>query len=250
MKGYLLLSVHRTGSYWLCSLANDTERMGRANEWLKPSFLQIRPSSYSPEAFFDLVIEKASTENGRFGVKIFPEHLKWVKAQYGFDFIAECRERYETRIIYLERRDRLSQALSFARGRMTRQWKSTSSTRGDEAYDFAAICRAYFDIERSYAFWRAYFTLQNLDRAEFFYEDLLPDPMPYLHALAAHLCVQAPVQQRTDLVIQRDSLTEEWLARFKDDLGSRSVLEAYTPGQGRGLKSLGRLLRGYRFAKP
>ncbi len=222
MKGYLLLSLHRSGTYWLCDLANAEAKMGSAGEWLKPKHLGVRPEDFTAESFFQLVIQKA-TANGFFGVKIFPTHLRWVQEFYGFDFIAECQKRHEVKLIFVERRDRMKQAVSFAKSKMTGQWKSTAQRTGEAEYDFDEICRARFYLEEGYAYWRAYFGLRDLKPDSFAYEDLVSDPSPFLRALTSHFGVEPPAELRSVLQVQRDASTDLWIERFRAE-SDRNVL--------------------------
>ena len=226
MKGFLVLTEARSGSNWLGSITNNTGQMGRSGEWLDCLNSDIRPSDYSPSEFFNLVIDKGRSGNDRFGVRVFPWHLHWVQHQCGFDFVAECLKRHETKLLLLYREDRMRQAISYARGVMTSQWTSRIAKKGPEVYNFKDICRAYFHIERSFAFWRAYLTMHGHSYAEFAYEDLLSDPTPYIRTLADQLEVETPTELRTDLKIQRDELTEKWIRQFRTDLASHNVMES------------------------
>ncbi|WP_421915675.1 Stf0 family sulfotransferase [Mesorhizobium sp.] len=197
--------------------------MGISEEWLDPVYLGFDPVEY--DALERTFIQKASTENGRFAVKLFPRHLHWSKEKFGKDFLFEIRKKHELGIIVLERRDRVRQAISFYRARMSGLWTSRDQGREQPLpYDFAEICQAYFQIEQSYAFWKAYLKLSELDFRQFYYEDLLHDPQPYIEAVAGFMDVPAagatPV---SELRIQRDSLTEDWSARFRKDATAKGA---------------------------
>jgi LPS sulfotransferase NodH len=225
LKGVAVLTEGRSGSNWLASLTNATGVMGRSAEWLNSSYLGFDPRDY--ETLEQTVVQKGTTENGRFSIKVFPRHLLWSKAKFGKDLLFEMRKRYDLSFVILERRDRLRQAISFYRARMSGVW--TSRHKGEQAslaYDFAEISRAYFQIEQSYAFWRAYLSLPELGSLQFVYEELQDDPNPYVQAVAALLDVEAPeVRPVSSLRIQRDGVTEEWTARFREDAAKRGAIE-------------------------
>ena len=216
MRGVAILTEARSGSEWLGSLTNNTGRMGKSAEWLGVPDLGFLPASL--DELLDAVIEKGATPNDRFAVKLFARHLRWAQELYGGDFLQALRERHQVELIFLERRDRLRQAVSYARAIMTGRWKSNSvRTTGAESYDFAAIYRAYFYIERGYAFWHAYLRLMGLEHQHFFYEDLLADPKPFLDAMASLQGVAFEGDFKTELNIQRDGRTEEWMRRFQEE---------------------------------
>lgn len=222
MNGILILTEGRSGSNWLGSLLKNTGAMGVPNEWLDLSLLGSRPAS--AEAYLDAIMSKATTPNGRFAVKLFPRHLHFAQMEYGIDFVRECRRRFDVGLVRLGRADRMLQAISYARGMMTEQWTSRNEARATPVYDFKAITQAYFYIERSEAFWNAYLALNRLDAQRFIYEEMVPDPRPFVEACAGMLDVAFDGALRSDLKVQRDDLTEEWLARYRQDLLTESVL--------------------------
>jgi LPS sulfotransferase NodH len=226
MKGYILLSEARSGSSWICSIANGTGEMGKATEVLGQRFLDVRAGQVSPEEFFRLVLEGASTENARFGMKIFPKHLKWAQSQFGFDFISKCQAAHDVKLVLFRRRDRIAQAISLHRARITSQWTSQKPQVGEPKYSFEEICSAYFQIAESEIFWRSYCELRQLEVETFFYEDLRDDPSPYLNAIATHLDVSRGAETSSDLRVQRDKTTDEWRRRFEEDARSRGVFVA------------------------
>ncbi|MER8628834.1 Stf0 family sulfotransferase [Mesorhizobium opportunistum] len=230
MKGVAILTEARSGSEWLGSLANSTGLLGNSAEWLDTANLGFKPKSF--DELLSAVIDRGGTANGRFAVKLFPRHLHWSQAKHGADFLAECVRRHTMGLILLERRDRLRQAISYCRAKASGGWRSTMD-RADlvPQYDFAGICRAYFLIEQSYAFWEAYLRLADLPHDHFFYEDLLDDPRPYVASVARQLSVEMPdCEFKTNLRLQRDTHTEEWVERFQDDARSGDVL-AHLPEQ-------------------
>ncbi len=224
MKGYIMLSEGRSGSNWLGSMANKTKKLGHMTEWLGQEYFDKKIDQYTVDEFVGMVMGKAVSENGRFAIKIFPRHIHYVNAHLGFDFIRKCMDEHETKLIFLTRRDTFAQAISLVRGIQTRQWTSRNEKSGSEEYDFSALCRAYFYISRSNQYWDAYLGVNNFDHDRFVYEDLLSDPTPLLETIADALDVQEQLEWNTDLKIQRDTKTKEWLERFREDVKSQNVV--------------------------
>jgi len=226
LKGVAVLTEGRSGSSWLGSLTNATGIMGNSKEWLKPLYLGPEPRSY--DVLEETVIHKSSTENGRFAVKVFPRHLVWSKGKCGKDFLLEIRKKHDLGFITLERRDRLRQAISFYRASVSNSWASWYKGAGSPVpYSFAGISQAFFQIEQSYAFWRAYLDLSQLPSRHFVYEDLLDDPQPYLEAVAGLLDVPVPAAVPvSQFKIQRDDLTEDWVSRFRHGAAEMGAIEA------------------------
>ena len=224
MKGYIMLSEGRSGSNWLGSMANTTKKLGHMTEWLGKEYHDKNIDQYTVDEFVGMVMGKAVSENGRFAIKIFPRHIHYVNSRLGFDFIKKCIAEHETKVIFLTRRDTFAQAISFVRGIQTRQWTSRKEKQGREEYDFDALCRAYFYVSRSNQYWDAYLGVNEMDHERFVYEDLLSDPTPLLELIATALDVQEKLEWNTDLKIQRDGKSKEWLDRFREDVKYKNVV--------------------------
>lgn len=224
MKGYIMLSEGRSGSNWLGSMANKTGQMGYLSEWLGSEYHDKKISAYSADEFFDAVMEKAQSKNGRFAIKVFPRHLHNIYRNLGFDFIRRCLREHDTKLVLLTRQDTIGQAISFVRGIQTGQWTSRNKKAGDEKYDFENICRAYFFISRSNQYWDAHLGVNQFPHDRFTYEELLDDPTPFLLNLQEALDVDGKFEFRTDLRIQRDTLSQEWREKFREDVKNRDIV--------------------------
>ncbi|MDK1493135.1 Stf0 family sulfotransferase [Sinorhizobium sp. 7-81] len=255
MRGYLILSEARSGSSWLSTLLGHSGGMGSPAEWLAPKAHRLDTTALSFDAFFGEIIGKCSTPNGTFGMKIFPNQLFVTQERYGRDFIRHCLCEHETALVFLRRRDTLRQAISFARARQTRAFAAHRGAKAEPHYDFEQIARCFFYIRESYNFWQSYLDLLGAPFTEFVYEDLAGDPSPFIAHIAEHLHVAPPEKAETRMVIQRDGLTEEWIARFNEDCQSGDLLRAYDrrehiPGKMRNFAKLatGKLEPRYPFA--
>lgn len=237
LKGVAILTEARSGSNWLGSLANGTGVLGQSDELLDPALLGSSPRDM--EGLVSDVVAKGSTPNGRFAVKIFPRHLMWVQDRYDADFIATMRGRSDLGLVLVKRRDRLGQAISLVRSMQTGKWTSASTASSIETYSFKNVGIACLKIERAYAFWEAYLHLHDLEHEILCYEDLVDDPSPYVAALARHLDVPVPAVPDSTFRIQRDAVTEEWRARYKEDLHRLGFLrQIRTGGPTRNLRNL------------
>ena len=215
--------------------------MGNAGEWL-PEHRLGQERFASADAHMQAVLAKGMTANNRFGVKIFPNHMLNLQRRLGYDFVSKCRQDHDTKIIYIERRDRLGQAISYARAKMTSSWKAAEKSKREVEYDFGKICASYFHLERHYAFWRAYLAMSNIAFDHFFYEDLVDDPSPYLTTLARHLEVEPSQSTSTDMKVQRDQISMEWRERFLRDAAGKNLL-AHADTSDIPARNLGNLLR-------
>jgi len=125
---YIIATTVRTGSYLLCEALDYTNVAGRPSETLN---LELRPS-YSREwglpsdaslAEYVRALRKQGTSpNGVFGIKIHGHHIDPLAKEWCF--LGPAHEVLQelfpgARYIYLHRRDRRAQAISFYRATMT-----------------------------------------------------------------------------------------------------------------------------------
>lgn len=223
-----MLSMGRSGTNWLNSISNATGEMGVGGEWLGFEKLEKPARSYSDQGYFDHVMQKASTENGRFTIKIFPRHLRRCQARFGFDFIQKCAAEHDVKLVLIQRKDRVRQAISALKATQNRSWTDkglppTAEQSSRLHYNFRALCRLYFSIGQEFEFWRSYLGIYGYDYESYYYEDLIKDPSPYFESLAKHLSV-APVQTfQSPLNIQRNQQTEVWAERFEQDIKTHGL---------------------------
>lgn len=243
MRGVILLTEARSGSNWVGSLARNAG-LGNSGEWLDPKQSGLDPSQMSFEEYLRGIIEISSSKSSAFFVKIFPGHLFATHRNYKRDFIQEVCKRHDTKLLLLTRRDRLRQAISFTRGLQTQQWTSKSDIQREPSYDFDRISRLYFQIGRSYDFWESYVEMYGYPADRFVYEDLVENPTPFLASVAEAMGAPMPDVPKSELRVQRDQTTEEWLERFREELANRDCLDNLTPARlpARNLSNLRRFL--------
>lgn len=244
-KGSLILSEGRSGSNWLVSLSNGTGLLGHGGEWFAGWHLD-KSNPRTIDELIQGVLKVASTQNGYFCVKIFPAHVHLMQIRFGMDLLKTLCDAFDVNLVRLARRDRIRQAISYARGVQTKQWTTSNTAKREANYDFDMICRCYFLLERSEAFWNAYLNLRQLETQDFIYEDLLDDPAPFVDSLARHAGYTVDSLPESKHAIQRDATTEEWLVRFTKDVAVNGIVAASTPTRQppSTLSNLVRLIRG------
>lgn len=230
IRGSLVLTEGRSGSNWLISLTNGTGEMGNGGEWFASWYLKKSMPRTASE-LVDRVLTKASTPNGYFCVKVFPAHVHFVQIMYGFDLIKYFSDHYDTNLVRLSRADLFRQAISYARGVQTNQWTKQSVPKGAEYYDFDTICRCYFLLARSESYWSTYLGLRQFRAASFVYEDLVENPRPFVECVGNHSGTTVTSIPQSKHSIQRDELTENWLARFIQDASTKGIVAQSTPSR-------------------
>lgn len=224
-RGYAICAVPRSGSNFLCQLLAATGVLGRPLEYFNgPARRTLDHPRYpdDPHAQVAAIQTLGATTNGVYGVKLFPEQFRavqqagWTEALPSLSFVR------------LERRDRLGQALSWARALQTGQYRSNSPAgEHDAVYDPDLIQQCLSNIVRDEARWRHWFARTGVEALSLDYEALVADPAAAVRSIAALVGVEAPAPdlRRVDLRRQRDGQTDRWRARFLSERGDCTTIE-------------------------
>lgn len=211
-KKICILSTPRSGSTYFCKMLESTTRFGRPEEWLSPMALEVYfkrlgTSRFDLRRHLHNVLTRTASENGVFSINMqLRQFIHW--KTHGFDPLSMGFDR----IIYLERKDKISQAYSLAKARLTDQWYSTQTAKQD--YDPKNITNAMIlEALHSIGGWEDYFETHLAARTDMLiaYEELIARPSILDDVL--QLCgVEASVDhdpasptsiQRTDGDVQR-----------------------------------------------
>jgi LPS sulfotransferase NodH len=157
-----------------------------------------------------------TSPNGVFGFKLHYGDLVDFQSAGGFRLPIFDR----LRVILLERKDRLAQAISLHIASQTNEWISLPGFRMEKIaaprYDRVAIANIVVWLERQHREWDIFLENGRHPVLRVAYEDLLDDSSQFLQGIAAFLDVPAkqldfaPVEIRK----QGDSRNHEWKRRF------------------------------------
>ena len=150
---YLVAATQRSGSTLLCRSLADTGVAGRAEEY----FLCGPPDAFPPgwtfwedglfaqghdnldrEGYLELVFELGTTTNGVFGAKLMWNNVPWVLDKLwqlprfrGLDRAATLQALFPNlHVVHLVRRDRVRQAVSWARAAQEGVWVVSDTEPG------------------------------------------------------------------------------------------------------------------------
>jgi len=218
-RGYVICTEPRSGSNFLGRVLASTGQLGRPLEWFDQNAVTrsgVKDYPADPEAMLGLIPTLAATDNGVYGLKIFP---------YQFDFAA--RTNWPTRLpnlkfVHLERRDLLGQAISLARADQTQQWTSADGAQRAPAYDAKAITDALAEITAGQMRWRRFFGRTGIQPLHLVYEHVVATPHYAAATLAAFMDLGAVVRVNLgliDLAVQRDAHNDRWRARYVAEHG-------------------------------
>lgn len=241
-------SLPRTGSNLVCLALGATGQVPTPQEWMNPKAFDLyRPSRpaprrlthrravrrigrmlgvdswtsvprYSSAAMHRFVLDTVPAQTSTDGTATLK--VMWSHYQEG---LLECGlglERLEVPLVWIRttRRDRLGQAVSFARALSTWQWTSNASSSKDPEYDAEVIDRCLRTIDTGERGWDDYFAALGVTPLEVVYEDLDREYETVMSSVLQHCGIDAPVPPR-QLERQRDSTNAEWIARYRSERG-------------------------------
>lgn len=230
---YLICSTARCGSNLVCDLLAQTRMAGVPMEYLNPRYVAgyLRSqgldssASLNLEAYLGVLERRRTTANGYFGIKVHFDHLRSLGLRTALahrDFLQKFNH-----IIVLRRRDKVAQAVSLYRARVTQIWSSgdrqflaTDDPRLslDVAFDPTAIARALADSVQGEQDWLDLLVASRLPFSEFWYEDFagfaqMPDGLLSALGLPPELAPQTPSISR------QSSADDPMLRRFMAVIG-------------------------------
>ena len=200
-RTYMIASTQRSGSYFLSHLLEATGRMGRPFEYLQPCFMaafQKRFGQSDARATLREIFRRRTTPNGWFGMKAHWGQYDEARSDWQIDDLLRIDH-----FIFLERRDRVAQAVSLVIAEQTGSWTHLQRVEATPNYSATAITRALKKIEADYRGWRAHFAAKGICPIHIFYEDLVSDPLASINRIMTacglepldRLPVMAPARQ-------------------------------------------------------
>ena len=214
---YLICSVPRTGSTLLCDLLFGTGVAGAPTELFHPDYmrrLRRRWGAETTEDYVQQLLARKTGPNGVFGAK-----AHWGQYQQLFEQTDPRAVLPHLRLIFMTRRDRLRQAVSWVRALQTMRWHSIHPEQKERPpeFDLEHITRKLARIGREEDEWRTVFERYGIEPLDIVYEDLVSDPARILRETLEFLGIEVPpnleVAQPT-LERQADELSEHWVERY------------------------------------
>lgn len=243
---FLLCSTARSGSNLVSDMLQQTQLAGQPMEYLNGSYVaaHLRSSGHPEEAdkkinvlaYLDALEKRRTSVNGWFGMKAHFEHIEglWERKP---ELAQQLLKRFDC-FVQLRRRDKLAQAVSLYRARVTQIWSSQDyrfmsddDPRRSRAVPFNAerITRALADIVHQEAAWERCLNTLELPYSVFWYEDFVADYVGASARLLEVLGIPEAMDRVTAPSIQRqseakDPLLEKYRAFL--GLGSDSHMES------------------------
>jgi LPS sulfotransferase NodH len=229
-RSYIVASSYRCGSTFLCTELWKTGVLGAPTEYVnqdkgyaaiptptEPGRLMIRLGAKTPEDYFHKLLERRTGRNGIFGMKAHFHHFE--------PALAWCPTMLEilapVTFIYINRRDKVAQAVSMAKAMQTNAWMSFDPVTGKNVrYDADFIAHCMNEVEQQRIGWWRWFEANAVTPFVVTYEDMLADKDSTVRSIMELLEVQNDEPEKVDLPAvekQADEINAEWMQRFGGD---------------------------------
>lgn len=240
---YLICTTPRTGSTLLCDALASTGISGRPDEYLaaarsrRETFWMRRFGIADTADYIDGVIREATTPNGILGIKV-----PWAHAEpFREKLIASLgqsrphlgnaplerllRTKFGAmRYVWLRRRDRIAQGISYYRATQTGLWRSVKGRRDQDSpldkeleFDFAKIQQAIAMLGDGDWQWEAYFHEHRITPLMITYEEMVENFDATVRGVLQFLGIdhRKVVIAEPDLERQADERSHEWERRYR-----------------------------------
>ena len=226
-KSYIVASTFRCGSTFLCKELWQTGILGAPWEYFNPgtsrttnpiklAMMKRLAASSEPEYLAKLIACRTS-KNGIFGVKA---HFRDFEAELR-DYPAMLDVLSPVTFIYVDREDRLAQAVSMAKALQTNTWTSfAKQAKGTVLYDRDLISKCLGRLERQRLGWSRWFEANKIQPVVVKYEELCAHKAGVIRSIVELFGVQNDEPQEVHLPAvekQGNSTNNEWVTRFKQE---------------------------------
>ena len=235
IDSYFVCATPRTGSSLLLGLLESTGVAGRPEayfrapderSWAERWQIPAEPLDY--RQFVRAARAAGSTPNGVFGAKLMWDAPEEVIAKLGGTFestFGSASAFGRCAFVYLRREDTLAQAVSWLRAEQTNFWYAgdVHGNGREPVYDEDGIRFWLATIEEHNAAWLDWFAAGGVVPYEVRYEDLTADLVGVTGGVLEFLGLELPAGQEIKPRHQRqaDSLSHEWIARYRASMTGR-----------------------------
>lgn len=222
-KSYALAAIPRTGSTLLAMELWRTGVLGAPMEYLNFRGVRRMRQRFAGDItrYWREVQSLRTSPNGVFGVKMFIQNYQDIGRQHP----SLLPELAFDDMLYLNRRDKVAQAISYFRAIQTRAWFAGAKLHREPEYDFDGIARCETLIRHQEAAWDQLFKLTDSQPLRLYYEDLVADAAAVVEQVMRQLDVPVAGKEPLDLPPldrQADSLSEGWRRRYENDRAAAS----------------------------
>jgi hypothetical protein len=226
-KSFIVASSYRSGSSFLCTSLWETGVLGAPWEYvntdheLRNLMARFKVSNFAD--YLPKLLARRTSRNGVFGMKAHFHHFRSALDEYP----RLLEDLKPVTFVYINRRDRVAQAVSMAKARQTKSWISLQRSLGSTPeYDKAFIDDALQTAARQTQAWQNWFKRRNITPFVVDYEDVVADKASVVRSIVELMGVQDDEPETIVLPPvskQGDETNETWISQFKSQNETASV---------------------------
>jgi LPS sulfotransferase NodH len=242
---YLICTLPRSGSWLLAEALEALKVVGRPREFFAPEQRQNLLKRWGIKGdvnfadFFRLVILHGTSRNGVFGAKLHWYQMEALLTE--FRALPRLSRHKDSTIlfkffpgakyIWLRRRNRRRQAVSYAKAGQSNEWWRIRGVKApgvrdlELEYRFEQIWRLEGVLNYGDEQWAKLFAELRKEPLVIYYEDLLSDYDGSVRNIIEYIGVDLPTERKIPkprLQRQADHLTEEWLAQYEAESSEKA----------------------------
>jgi len=235
---YIICSSHRSGSELFCEYLCNLGIAGYPYEPFNLTYIKENDikDNETLKKYCKKIVSKGSTENGVCGIKIL-----WIQLECFFKDLNRRKEygnvpildfyRYlpNMKYIFLTRRDKIEQAVSFSIARRTGVWfleKRKNLSQNNLDFDADHIMDAYKWIIKCDKRWEQFFKVHRIEPMRILYEDLVRNPKKMISETLDFLEIPFAddlVVKNDRLIKQRNLKSELWVGKIKEMIKNKEI---------------------------
>jgi LPS sulfotransferase NodH len=231
---YFVCTSPRSGSTLLTDALFAMKIAGRPQEYFDKNYEQLwveRLGVTSDADYIEKVLVEGSTPNGVFGLKVF-----WFQLELLVDKLSRIHDRSERdfsllettfpnlRFVFLKRKDKVRQAISWVKAGQTEMWwlipgapGGRTTPKEEPKFDFQEIDRRVRFLTELEQRWTRFFDDRGLQPLTLEYEDYIQAYESTIIQVLDYLGISIPPGLSVPpprLIRQSDRINEEWAERY------------------------------------
>jgi LPS sulfotransferase NodH len=241
-RSYIIATAPRTGSSLLSEALTATARAGSPDEFFDPTpgneaHWARRYKAPEGAGYLDRIVAESTTPNGVFGVKLHWHQVPSLRARLAqalpvaetpdnrpiFDLLQQRLP--GIRFVWLSRRNKVAQAISYYRAARSQVWRSWNDARHPNVtpacnpeFDRTAIEEFLRTVKSMDTGWRRFFQHHRIPALIVIYEDFVQSFAPTVRGVLKFLDIRYDDVVLPPPALQRlsDAESEEWERRFRE----------------------------------
>ncbi|MFK7802342.1 MAG: Stf0 family sulfotransferase [Anaerolineae bacterium] len=235
-KSYIVCTTPRSGSNWLCDVLENTYLTGKPREYFYNGSFETHSKAFGVSSYPNYIAEainQTKTKNDVFGFKIMPHHFFELEQRLKKEF-QTTNSMFElinsifpnTKYIWLTRRNRVRQAISYLKAHQSNQWYAMEENGNQERenvheYDFETINMLIRSLTSQDSMWQDYFGQAGIRPLVLVYEDFAKAPQETIKSILSYLEISVSADWELTLPKRSkrlaDTTSEEWYQRYKKE---------------------------------